>query len=396
MNHATTYHIGNNKNTRRKTAKTVEQTTLRVFKMDGTDKGCTGNPKRQTPVCANSHASNGFLKTKFLPKLKTAQSLQASERTSKMEREFYISLSRLSKHYGIELLDTGQFSYPYNIALSLWNAKTQLKNKVNNLENLQFVQETKKHFLMAKESCNVGLTLFYIPVVPLFSMLKDKRRTKTAQLLLSVCSYLYHIVDVPYYRQEDSYLYWQYEMMSDWIEQDEEDVDNQNCKDELKQAERIGDLVEQKIYNRKTLTAFEHRLNRFKALDEFDIECLKMAKEAFELYTQYPEENIFRNAKPLHDDSNDYEAYEQETTPMEKYISFWADSTGWLSESLSECINNEFNEYGDVQEPQIFKCFDGRPISANSLNFENRLFDVLDELIYLLNTYKKTKNGHLN
>jgi hypothetical protein len=396
MNHATTYHIGNDKNTQRKTAKTVEQATLRVFKMDGTDTGCTGNPKRQTQICTDSHASNGFLKTTFLPKLKTEQSLQAGKETGKLERDFYKSISRVAKHYGIELLETGQFSYPYNVALSLCDVKTRLKNKVCNLENIQFVQEKKKHFLMAEESCNVGLTLFYIPVIPLFAMLKDKSRSKTAQLLFSVCSYLYHIVDVPYYRQEDAYLYWQYEMMSDWIEQDEEDADSQNCKNELKQAECIGDLVEQKIYNRKTLTVFENRLTHFKALDEFDTECLKMAKEAFELYTQYPAENIFRNAKPLHDDNNEYDAYEQECVPMEKYISFWADSNGWLSESLSEYINNEFNEYGDVQEPQISKRFDGTPLSGNNLNFENRLFDVLDELIYLLNTYKKQKNGHLN
>lgn len=396
MNHATTYHIGNNKNTRRKTATAVEQATLRVFKMDGTDKGCAGNQKGQTQICADSHASNGFLKTTFLPKLKTDQSLQAGQETSKLEREFYKSLSRLAKHYGIELLEAGQFSYPYNIALSLWDAKTKLKNKVCNLENIQFVREKKKHFLMAKESCNIGLTLYYIPVVPLFSMLKDKARSKTAHLLLSVCSYLYHIVDVPYFRQEDSYLYWQYEMMSDWIEQDEEDVVNQNCKDELKQAELIGDLVEKKIYNCKTLTAFKNRLIHFKALDDFDTECLKMAKEAFELYTKYPAEIIFRNAKPLHDDNNDYNAYEQECVPMDRYISFWADSDGWLSESLSECINNEFNEYGDVQEPQISKRFDGSPLSGNNLNFENRLFNVLDELIYLLNTYKKQKNGNLN
>ncbi|ANF52940.1 hypothetical protein A0O34_21510 [Chryseobacterium glaciei] len=396
MNHATTYHIGNNKNTRRKTATAVEQATLRVFKMDGTDKGCAGNPKRQTPICTDSHASNGFLKTTFLPKLKTDNSLQAGQEAGKLERDFYKSLSNLAKHYGIEILETKHLSYPYNIALSLWDAKTKLKNKVNHLENVQLIKEKKKTFLMTKESCNVGLTLYYIPVIPLFSMLKDKRRNKTAQLLLSVCSYLYHIVDVPYFRQEDSYLYWQYEMMSDWIEQDEVDVDDQNCKDELKHAECIGDLVEQKIYNRKTLTVFEKRLTHFKALDEFDTECLKMAKEAFELYTQYPAESIFRNAKPLHDDNNDYDAYEQECIPMEKYISFWADSDGWLSESLSECINNEFNEYGDVQEPQISKRFDGSPLSGNNLNFENRLFNVLDELIYLLNTYKKEKNGHIN
>ncbi|MFP3596940.1 hypothetical protein [Chryseobacterium sp. SIMBA_029] len=394
MNHATTYHIGNHKNTRRKTAKTVEQATLRVLKMDGTDTGCTGNPKRQTPVCTDSHAPNGFLKTTFLPKLKTAQSLQAPKRLSKVERDYYLSLSKLVKHYGINPIETAQFPYPYNIALSLWDTENKLKSTVYNLENIRVVQEKKKVFIVTEECCSVGLTLYYIPVIPLFLMLKNKARRKTAQLLLSVCSYLYHIADVPYYRQEDAYLFWQYDMMENWIAQDDEEVDNQHCKDELKQAEHIGDLVEQKIYNRKTLSAFENRLKQFKARDSFDAECLKMAKEVFSLYQSYPTASIFRNAPEINENEDDY--YEHETVAMEKYISFWADSTGWLSESLSECINNEFNEYGDVQEPKISKRFDDNPITANNLNFENRLFDLLDELIYLLNTYKKQNNGHFN
>jgi hypothetical protein len=394
MNHATTYHFGNNTNTRRKTAKTVEHATPRVHQMDGTATGCAGNQKGQTQICTNCNASNGFLKTTFLPKLKTTESLQAPQRLSKLEREYYQSLSKLAKHYGIKPIETGQFPYPYNIALSLWDTETKLKNTVYNLENIQVVQEKRKIFLLTEECCSVGLTLYYIPVIPLFLMLKDKARRKTAQLLLSVCSYLYHIVDVPYYRQEDSYLYWRYEMMSDWIEQDEEEVDNQNCKDELKQAEYIGDFVEQKIYNHKTLTAFESRLKHFKARDTLDTECLRIAKKAFNLYSLYPAESIFRNAQQINENDDDY--YEQESIAMEKYISFWANSTGWLSESLSECINNEFNEYGDVQEPKISKRFDDSPISTNNLNFENRLFDILDELIYLFNTYKKQKNGHFN
>ncbi|MBT2559856.1 hypothetical protein J7E50_18205 [Pedobacter sp. ISL-68] len=389
MNHATTYRIGNSKNTRRKKGATVEPTASGICTLDGAHKRCAGNQERQKAIRTDSHASNGFLKTSFLPKLKMEQSLQTHQQTSKLEREFYISLSRLAKHYGIELLETGQFSNPYNIALSIWDAKTKLQNNVYNLENLQLAQEKNKTFLMTQECCNTGLTLYYIPALPLFAMLKDKRRRKTALLLLSVCSYLYHVADIPYYRQEGSYLFWQYEMMGDWLEQDEEEIDHPNYKDELKQAEWIGEQMEQKMFNRKNLAVFEHRLNHLKESDEFDTECLKMAKEAFSLYTLYPAESIFRNAKQMNAEDEDYD--EQECVPMEKYISFWADSSGWLSESISECINNEFNEYSELDQPTIFKRFDGSPLTDKNLNFENRLFDLLDELIYLLNTYKKQK-----
>ena len=73
---------------------------------------------------------------------------------------------------------------------------------------------------------------------------------------------------------------------------------------------------------------------------------------------------------------------------MEKYISFIADTRGWLYESLSDTINNEFNEYGAMEEPTISKRFDGSEIPKANLDFENRLFGLLNDLGGLLYEYK--------
>ena len=87
---------------------------------------------------------------------------------------------------------------------------------------------------MAQERYNTGAMLYYIPVIPLYQMLRNKRRNKTGLLLLSVCTYLYRIADIPYYRQEGSYLYWIYEMLTEWLEQDEEVDDNHISKKSFK------------------------------------------------------------------------------------------------------------------------------------------------------------------
>ncbi|MBO9676318.1 MAG: hypothetical protein J7577_22950 [Sphingobacteriaceae bacterium] len=392
MNYATTCNIGNNKNTRRKKAKAVEPTTARLRPLDEADKGHAGNQKRQKEIGSYIDAPNGFLKTRFLPKLKEEHSLQVFQENEHLERDFYSSLSQLSAHYGLIPFDITPFPFPYNMTLSLWNTKIQLKARFASVDCMELVQEEDRYFLKTEERCRTGGTLFYIPVAPLYMMLKDKQRRKTAQLLLSVCSYLYHIADIPYYRQEDSYLYWQYEMMRDWVEQDEEFEERQDDIAELQKAVWIGDHIEQKIYNRKTLSAFQYRLNSFKADDPFDEECLQCAKLAFNLYNDYPQESIFRNSILMNKDIDSDEI--DEVIPMEKYISFWAESKSFISESLTECINNEFNEYGEIDEPTVFKIFNGKPLPVKDLNFETRLFDLLDELIYLLNNYKKQKNGN--
>lgn len=387
MNYEAQYHIGNYQPARAETTTAVAPPSGRVRQLDAETQRCRPGAERQAEICTDSHASNGFLKCSFLPKLKTEQSLQACKKTAKTQRDFYMSLCRLAKHYSIEPMQTKVYGYPYNMALALWDIETQLKRNHTNWDSLRLVQDSNKIFFVSEERYNTGTTLYYIPIVPLFLMLHDPKRKKTAQLLISVCSYLYHIVDIPYYRQENTYLYWMYEMMADWVEQDDETDETEGFKSELRQAEEIGDLIEQKLFNRINLQVFEKHLNNFISLDEFDRECWQVACNAFALFTEYPTAGIFRNA-PICEQDPDNDDCDNETIGMEKYISFIADTKGWLYESISDSINNEFNEYGVMEEPVIYKHFDGSAIRAGSLDFENRLFPLLNDLCGLLYEYK--------
>ena len=386
MNYATQHHIGNYQHTRTETTTAIAPTVGRVRQLATKTKGRKPSAERQAEIRTNSNATNGILKCTFLPKLKTAKSVQACQKT---ERDFYKSLSQLAEHYNIEATQTKDFGFPYNIVLAMWDMETKVKRTNKNWDSFKLVQDSKKTFFVSEERYNVGTTLYYIPIIPLFQMLKDPKRKKTAPLLLSVCSYLYHIADVPYYRQEDSYLYWLYEMHKDWVEQDEKTDETESYKRELRNAEYIGDRIEQKLFNRTNLKVFEQRLNRFKSVDMFDKECWQVACNAFALCTEYPNTTIFSNATLPEKDP--YDDDENEVIGMEKYISFIADTRGWLYESLSDTINNEFNEYGAMEEPTISKRFDGSEIPTANLDFENRLFTLLDDLCTLLDDYKATE-----
>ena len=388
MNYATQQNIGNNPYTRTAKATEVAPTVGRVRTMDAKTKRRRPSTERQTEIRTDSNATNGFLKCTFLPKLKTAQSVQACK---KSERDFYQSLSKLAEHYSIEPMPTQQdYGYPYNMVLAMWDMDTKMKRSLRNWDGFKLILDSKKTFLTSEERYDTGTTLFYIPIVPLFEMLHDKQRKHTAHLLTSVCSYLYHIARIPYYRQEDSYLYWLYETHKDWIDNDDETEETESYKNELRKAETIGDKIEQKLYNRINLTVFEQRLSRFKSRDTFDHECWNVACNAFALYTEYPTASIFRNA-PMPEQDPYTDDCENEVIGMEKYISFIADTKGWLYESVKDSINNEFNECGVLEEPTISKAFDGKKISVGNLDFENRMFELLDDLSYLLNNYKTTE-----
>ena len=383
MNYATQHHIGNYQHTRTETTTAIAPTVGRVRQLATKTKGRKPSAERQAEIRTNSNATNGILKCTFLPKLKTAKSVQACQKT---ERDFYKSLSQLAEHCSIEPMQTHSFKFPYNVVLAMWDMEAKAKRTNINWDGFKLIQDSTKTYFTSEERYNTGTTLYYIPVVPLFKMLKDPKRKKTAQLLLSVCSYLYHIAQIQYYRQEESYLYWLYEMMNDWVEQDEETEETESYKSELRNAEYIGDRIEQKLFNRTNLKVFKQRLNRFKSVDMFDKECWQVACNAFALCTEYPNTTIFSNATLPEKDP--YDDDENEVIGMEKYISFIADTRGWLYESLSDTINNEFNEYGAMEEPTISKRFDGSEIPTANLDFENRLFGLLNDLSGILYKYK--------
>lgn len=389
MNYAQTYHIGDNQSTRTKTTKTVVPTVERVRTLDAKSQRRKRNSERQTEISTNRNVANGFLRTSFLPKLKETKTVQACKKTAKTERDFYKSLSQLAEHYKINPIQTSEFEYPYNMVLALWDLEEKLKQRVLNWEEIRLVQDSKKTYFISEEKYNTGTTLYYIPIEPLYQMLHDPKRKKNAQLLISVCSYLYHIADVPYYRQEDSYLYWMYEMHKDWVEQDDETEETEVYNREFTKAELIGDSIEQKLFNRINLKVFQQRLNAFKSLDTLDHDCWQMASNAFDLYTEYPQASIFRNA-PINEDPENEED-ENEIIAMEKYISFISHTKGWLYESISDNINNEFNEYGAMQEPTICKRFDGNNINNTCLDFENRIFALLNDICDLLYNYETSR-----
>jgi uncharacterized cysteine cluster protein YcgN (CxxCxxCC family) len=385
---ATKNHIGKNTASRREKTKATAQTVGRVRPLDAKTKGCERNTERQNESSTDSHATHTFLNCSFLPKLKDTPSVQAWKETDKMGRDFYQSLSQLAEHYGIIPTPSKHLGFPYNIALALEDLRKQLKIKIKNWEKIRLVQDKKKTYFLSEEKYNTGATLYYIPIVPLYRLSKNPSYKQAAQLLQSVCSYLYHIVDVPYYRKQDSYLYWMYEMISEWLINDEnEDTPEYLC--EIKQSEWIGDYMEQKIYNPNNLTRFKERINRFENKDSFETDCLLLACDTLALYEMFPNATIYRNIqqdKRNADYDNYDEDYHERTITMDKYVSFCADDKGMLFQTLFDSVNAEFQECMEVEEPCIEKRFDKINISNDSLDFETCIFPVIERLIDILNS----------
>ena len=60
-------------------------------------------------------------------------------------------------------------------------------------------------------------TLYFVPVMPLFRLLRMQGQKSCAELLLSAFGYLYHTVRIPYYRDPSSYMHYHYECNKEWL-----------------------------------------------------------------------------------------------------------------------------------------------------------------------------------
>jgi hypothetical protein len=347
--------------------------------------GCRRGAAGQAAISPAGAAAYGFLKVRFLPHL-AGQPVSLSQNE---EEDFYRSFALLCGHYSIIPTETRSLGYPYNKAVALWEANSLLRARQEQIEIIEGRDAEGSIGLQAEETYNTGNTLYYIPVVPLHGLLQDRRTKHAAQLLLCTCAYLYHVAGIPYYTDESSYLCWQYDMIREWVENDptdwEEESYNSN-RAQLNTAEHIGKIMQRRLWNPCHLNRFADLVGRFEPLDSFACDCLSIAQKALGLWRDHPQGHVYRNADTqiLHGDDED--DYNEDCITMDKYIGFCAETQGWLYHTLSECVNNEFNECRDIQQPVLTRTFDGRTQHTESLDFECRLFSLMDDLCYLLNT----------
>lgn len=334
--------------------------------------------------CAGA-AAYGFLKTRFLPHY-TGQIMAGG----KEREDFYRSFQLLCEHYKVKPVDTAGFAYPYGREVALHEAGRLLNQKYPQHIETEVLEDNGNFIVQATETCYTGNTLFYIPVLPVQNMMQDTKHRKAARLLLCIFSYLYHTARIPYYT-EDSFLYWQYEMVSEWVSNDPDDWEQKDYYDYLSQlraALHYGETMLRRLWNTIHLEHFGEWLADFKSNEPFDTECHRIAQKFYTLWQDYPETSIYTHADTdcLPDFEEDgYDDYDCIT--MEKYIGFVASTEGWLYENVQQSVNACFNESVSKQEPVLKRIFDGQPQDNDTLRFECRLFPLLNELCYLLNNY---------
>jgi len=299
------------------------------------------------------------------------------------EREFKYSLSNLCDYYGINTPEIKGW-FPQNIYSTLQIVIEELKAVDNKLSCI--IAGDDKHIatLATVKRYDTGMTLYYIPVRPLWQWMESGQAQQVTDLLFCVFAYLEQVVKVPYYTEQDTYLSYQYQTLEDWVNDDQEEEEYQQRQlDELYTMQNSGLKVYAEIIRPDRLAQFDSVIEGFKATEEWEQDWLTLAVAFLQLYRQYPERSVFD-----HIQSDLLYPEEEDRIRADQYISFYWSGNDCFQDSLFDMIDNHFQEIAYMDEPMHITVFDRQPEhTISDFDFENRLFGLIDQLSRLLNQY---------
>jgi len=340
----------------------------------------TAQPREERTA---GHRTYGFLKHRFLP----FWAVQARN-YRQLEAEFFRSLANLCHVYEIREPDVSALDFPQNVTTAYMQVKESLKLKDKTADCIIMKDGSHSATLAVLKRFDTGMCLYYIPVRPLWNVVQTAQQQPLAQMLLSVYAYLYQVANVPYYAEQDCYMFYQYETMQNWIDEaDDEDEEEKPYRDEqneiLQTLNDAGNRLLTIIREKDCLTNWEASITAYRQSGNWDLETESIASELLALYREYPNRTIFDN---VHEELCEPE--ETERIRMEQYLSFWWSNNDCFYDMIFDMVNNEFGECGVTDEPVSIQLFDTPQISVlNDLDFEKRLFDLINRLCSILNQY---------
>jgi hypothetical protein len=303
------------------------------------------------------------------------------------ESEFFRSAKNLCELYKLALPEMAGLQFPQNVDYT-YNYICHSLNKLEEKEECIIIRdEIHKATLATLKTYDTGQCLYYIPVKPLWRIAQIAQEQPLAEMLISVFAYLYQVADINYYRGNGSYLDCMYDTLDSWINEEMDDDQEQEYRDDqnndLNELTYAGEQLRPLIANPIYLENFETNIQNYRKSENWDLETECLASEFLQLYRDYPQTSVFDNIHP-----DLFNQDEEERVRAWQYISFYWSGEDTLYEMLYEMVNNEFQEYGVTDEPMVIQLFDSQQTKPlNDLNFEKRLFELIDKLCVILNKY---------
>ena len=340
-------------------------------------------PQHAKPRTAGDF-TDGFLRQQFMPMYAPSAGMPENK---EVDKGVLNSLANVAEKFRFIPAQVQDLPYPYNVLLAHEATKKQLSRKSPDLE--LFIMETDAggFSLATMETVNRSYDLYYIPVRPLFRLLRSEKSRLAGKLLLAVFSYLYHVAKVPGHRDEETFLYYHTQMIADWLDDDSdwEEEDTAGLQANIRQAAYEGDYVQKRYGHAYHLAHFAETVASAKPVTHLETQCLKIAGACLKLWQDYPQGDIFQHLHLPDGREEQDDDYYDNTIYVQEYVHFIHDVNDALYNNMYGNVQTEFNEKPYAQQHSLITLYDQPPgLATDTLNYPKRFFQLTDQLCDLL------------
>ncbi|WP_426330060.1 hypothetical protein [Pedobacter sp. R-06] len=336
----------------------------------------TRDKEQPEKPCTDGLNGNGFLNHRFLPLVEGYP--EEIKTHAEVEREFFLSASHLCSLYRIRLDGCPDWPYPKNIGMAIEEIGEKIAVDDKDIKVIVVVGDDHSACLATVKTFDTKSTLYYLPVEPLYRLLKNDKEKSTAELLLSVVAYFYQIGGIPYHGENSSYLYYIYGGISERSIDEDCFADRQEQQyviDHITFMENAGMWLLKEIKNPKNLKLFGKRLKTFKPSTEAEKNLLAISQRVAKLIKANPNRSIMESIHDSLDGADGDRVY------AEQYLSFIWSFDDCLYDEVMEVVNCELQEYNQIDEPLTMQFFASpQEAVSHDHSFETEFFDLLNDL----------------
>ena len=338
--------------------------------------------RRRKPAKAmpTQQIAPAFLTHRFLPLAGDHPVLRLNRR---VQGEFFRSVGNLARLYRLTEPEMTGLPYPLNIHATFVHLKQQLE-KAEPALSLAIVQTKEEVTTLATvKPVEIGGALYYIPLLPIFKLLRRAKARQIAPILLSLAAYIHQKMGLPTYTERGSYIADVYSILEQWVDDTDADRDEKEtteCYREFRRAEVVGDYMQRKLRQPMRITMLLSYLQAFEPVGTWEVQLRQLAVDYLKLDLAFPDRSLFNEIPNYF-----LEEEEDERVCKEQYLSFVYDNYSWLVQEMSDYVENSLQECPVLDAPLTVQYFH-QPQSKECHDpaYEVACFRVLNEFAYLL------------
>ena len=340
-------------------------------------------PRKPAPALPAQPVAPAFLRHRFLP---LAGDHPVLSRNRRVQGEFFRSVDNLTRLYGLVVPEVTDLPYPLNIHTVFVQLKEQLE-RVQPALSLAILQTSDGVTTLATaKEVDLQGCLYYIPLLPIFRLLRRKKARQITPILLGIAAYIRQKMGMPCYSDWGSYMANVHGILEQWVDDMDGERDEKESAEyyrEFRRAERIGYYMQRKLRQPVRITKMAAHFKAFVPAGIWETRLQQLAVYFLQLDLAFPDRCLFNEipAGFLED-----EAREEDRVSKEQYLSFVYDHYSWLGEEVNDYVETSLQECPVVDAPVTVQYFhEPQPVERHDPAYEEACLRLLNEFAYLLN-----------